>query len=329
MMNNKIDFVIPWVDSKDEDWQRERLKYAPEDMSDDRNIRYRDFENLQYWFRGVEKFAPWVNKIHFITWGHLPSWLNVHHPKLNIVKHEDYIPNEYLPTFSSHVIEINIHRIKDLAEQFVYFNDDIFITRPVKERDFFIDGYPRDIAALDIAIKKDDIHGSAVSNGIYIINKYFNKSKSIKNSFFKWINPINGKYLIKTLLLTPWNYFTGFQTTHLANAYLKTTFEEVWDREEEKLLFTCNNKFRDKRDLMQYLFKYWQLASGNFKPIGKIGEYFNLGEKPDQAVQAIKSQKYKLICINDSEVIDDFEGLKKSIIDSFNNIFPDKSSFEL
>ena len=68
-MNNKIDFVIPWVDSKDEDWQRERLKYAPEDMSDDRNIRYRDFENLQYWFRGVEKFAPWVNKIHFITWG--------------------------------------------------------------------------------------------------------------------------------------------------------------------------------------------------------------------------------------------------------------------
>ena len=80
---------------------------------------------------------------------------------------------------------------------------------------------------------------------------------------------------------------------------------------------------------MQYLFKYWQLASGNFKPIGKIGEYFNLGEKSDQAIQAIKNQKYKLICINDSEVIDDFEGLKKSIIDSFNNIFPDKSSFEL
>ena len=83
-------------------------------------------DNLQYWFRGVGKFAPWVNRIHFITYGHLPPWLNVDHPKINIVRHTDYIPKKYLPTFNSHVIELNIHRIEGLANCFVYFNDDTF-----------------------------------------------------------------------------------------------------------------------------------------------------------------------------------------------------------
>ena len=27
-------------------------------------------------------------------------------------KHEDYIPKQYLPTFSSHPIELNMHRIR-------------------------------------------------------------------------------------------------------------------------------------------------------------------------------------------------------------------------
>lgn len=39
---------------------------------DNRVIRYRDWENLKYWFRGVETFAPWVNKVYFITYGHIP-----------------------------------------------------------------------------------------------------------------------------------------------------------------------------------------------------------------------------------------------------------------
>lgn len=328
-MDSKIDFVICWVDSNDEEWQKERAKYTSDHTTDGRNIRYRDLDNLQYWFRGVEKYAPWVNKIHFITWGHLPSWININHPKLNIVRHEDYIPKEYLPTFSSRVIENNIHRIRGLSDQFVLFNDDIFITKPVKKSDFFLNGCPRDLAALDIAIKKDEIHGSAVINGMYVINKHFDKNQSIKSNLFKWYNPINGKSLIKTFLLMPWNYFTGFRTTHLANAYLKSTFEEVWEKEYDRLNFTNTNKFRDKRDVMQYVFKFWQLASGNFRPRGELGKFFNLGEDFELAIQAIQNQKYKLICLNDDEKIQDFKSVKSSLIQSFDTVFPEKSEFEI
>ena len=92
----------------------------------------------------LKNFAPWVNHIYFVTWGHIPSWLNTDHPKLTVVKHEDYIPKQYLPTFSSHPIELNMHRIRGLSEQFVYFNDDTFIINKMEPEDFFRNGLPRD-----------------------------------------------------------------------------------------------------------------------------------------------------------------------------------------
>ena len=66
-MEGPIDFIMIWVDGNDPEWQKEKRKYQPGNTADDREIRYRDWDNLQYWFRAVEKFAPWVNQIHFVT----------------------------------------------------------------------------------------------------------------------------------------------------------------------------------------------------------------------------------------------------------------------
>ena len=83
IMNEKIDIVLLWVDGNDEKWQMEKKKYKA-NKGDDSIIRYRDCDNLQYVFRGIEKYAKWVNKIFFITYGHLPKWLNVNNEKLVI-----------------------------------------------------------------------------------------------------------------------------------------------------------------------------------------------------------------------------------------------------
>ena len=87
-MNKKpIDFVIMWVDSTDPEWIAKREKYISGVQDDVRVRRYRNWDNLRYWFRGVEKYAPWVNRVFFITCGQIPDWLNVDHPKLRLVKH--------------------------------------------------------------------------------------------------------------------------------------------------------------------------------------------------------------------------------------------------
>ena len=154
----KIDFVIAWVDGNDPEWRKQKNEYSPSKETDSSNIRYRDMEILKYWFRAVCEYAPWVNKVHFITWGHLPEWMNTECEKLHIVNHKDYIPEKYLPTFSSHPIELNIHRIKGLTERFVYFNDDMLLNDYVSPDYFFKKGLPCDFAHVNNVYYSDRIN---------------------------------------------------------------------------------------------------------------------------------------------------------------------------
>lgn len=70
MDDYKIDFVVTWVDGNDDDWLREKNKYLPnENDTSCSDNRYRDWELMRYWFRGIEKYAPWVNQIFFCDLG--------------------------------------------------------------------------------------------------------------------------------------------------------------------------------------------------------------------------------------------------------------------
>ena len=332
-MENKIDFVIIWVDGNDLEWRNEKSKYSLKNTADDRNIRYRDWENLKFWFRGVEKYASWVNKIHFVTWGHIPDWLNVSNPKLNIVNHKDFIPKEYLPTFSSHPIELNLHRIDGLSEQFVYFNDDTFIVNKVEKKDFFLNGKPCDSAILSPAIKdKKDAIGNVELNNMAIINTYFNKNIQMKSNLSKWFNyKYKFDQTIKNILLLPWNSFTGFYEFHIPSSFLKSTYKEIWDKEFNELDETCKHKFRDlKQDVNQWLIRDWQLASNDFVPRAtSFGKLYTLNNDINM-VDFFKKIKYKVVCLNDDEAISEeqFEKMKRQLNESFLKIFPEKSSFE-
>lgn len=325
----KIDFVIPWVDGNDPKWIDQKKEYIPNKNEDDRIIRFRDWDNLQYWFRGVEYYAPWVNKIHFITCGHLPKWLNTNHPKLNIVKHENYIPSEYLPTFSSHVIELNMHRIEGLAEHFVYFNDDIFITRPLKKTHFFKNGLPCDCCISNAITPRLGEFSPILLQTVSIINKHFNKSDSIRKNFTKWFNIKYGNLLLRTVCLIPWHFFTGFYNHHLAIPYLKQTLEKVWMEEEEILKDTCGHKFRNNEDVNQYIFRYWQLVQGEFSPTKPLGKSINITENSKKLLTMIRNQTQYLLCLNDSDFEGDFNLQKKNILESMQMILPQKSSYEL
>lgn len=94
-----IDFVVTWVDGNDPNWQKERAEtLGLEEINSNGNgtCRYRDWMSFKYWFRAVEKFAPWVRYVHLVTWGHVPQWLNQQCSKLRIVNHKDYMPEKFL-----------------------------------------------------------------------------------------------------------------------------------------------------------------------------------------------------------------------------------------
>lgn len=327
----KIDFVITWVDGSDPEWLKEKQKYLPETDTDPN--RFRDWGLLKYWFRGVEKFAPWVNKIHFITWGHIPEFLDVNHPKLNIVKHEDYLKTEYQPTFNSNAIELSMHKIKGLSEHFVYFNDDMYLIKNVSQNDFFKEGIPKDVAILNpIVPKRYDSIASIMLNNIGIINENFSFRKSFKKNWTKWINLNYRQFLPLNFLFQPWSSTVGLYQQHLPSSFLKSTFNEVWHKEFNVLHETSKRKQRNnKYDINQWIFKQWLIMEGNFEPRNiNFGKYIMIRDKTDiqKFVKSKNKKTTKIVCLND-HVDKNLDAVIENITIEFENILSKKSKFEL
>lgn len=327
---SQIDFVLTWVDNNDPEWQARFEEYHDKELDGDkREMRFRDWGLLQYWFRGVETFAPWVRMIHFVTSGEFPEWLDPNHPKLNWVKHHDFIPKEYLPTFNINTIETNLHRIENLSEYFVYFNDDMFLTQASKATDFFKNNLPCDFAILDPILPVE--YPEVAMNDVMAINRHFSKKNVIKKNISKWITLRYGKYLSKTILLLPWERFPGFLDAHLAHSYQKSTFEEVWKAEANILNKTGLSRFRSHNNVNQWLFRFWHLVKGEFYPTNILsqGKSYEISDKSiNQICDVISTQKYMQICINDGENISDFKLYSKRLQEAFDQILPHKSSFE-
>lgn len=333
MLDEKIDFVVLWVDGGDRNWLEEKNKYAPigEVTPELEAARFRDWNNMKYWFRAIEKFTPWVNKIHFVTYGHLPKFLNTNNKKLNIVCHDSIIDNNYLPTFNSAAIEVNIHKIEGLADKFVYFNDDTFITSPMKKEDFFVDNLPcaEGLEEALTSIGDGAAFAHHLLNDIDVINKYFDKRKQYRKNVTKYFNFKYGVQNIRNLSLLIWKNYTGFKNSHLPTAYLKKVWEEVWEAEEKRLLETSSHKFRSYYDLNQYVFRQWQIAKGEFFPQLVPGRVVAVTDNNVKDIaECIKKQNYKMLCINDDQSITNFDEVKKIINEAFEEVLPEKSSFE-
>lgn len=333
MKNDKIDAVILWVDGNDELWLEEKKKYLPSIDSENNNSnRFRDWDNLQYWFRSIEMNADWINKIFFVTWGHIPVWLDTSNPKLVVVKHSDFIPKEYLPTYNSNTIELNLHRIKELSENFILFNDDMFIINKTSENDFFKNNLPMEFYSetIDYAIKPNDIYEHTLFNNMSIINKYFNKRDTYKKNFNKYFNLRYGlRNNLTTILLSRFKNFSMIINPHLPVSLKKSILKEIWEIEPETLNNCCLNRFRDLSDVSQYLIRYFQLAKGEFYPKSpKFGKYYALEDDNYEIIKDLKKSCYKIVCFNDTPKIDDFEKSKETLNLYFKERFPKKSSFE-
>ena len=330
-MNGPIDFVVPWVDDTDPLWRAKKAKYTGvEEREGNSEVRYRDWNTLKYWFRGVEKFAPWVRYVHFVTDDQKPEWLNIDHPKLKWVKHTDFIPGEYLPTFSCQAIEWNLHRIPELSEHFVFFNDDVFLISETKPTDFFRQGLPCDLPRLGL-LYPTGFFSHILFNNIELLNRHFSLRKSIQNDPWKWIKGQSLGGLLKLMLYGHRDLIPNSVNPHIQASLRKTTFDILWEREYEAIHATCLSKLRTKEVVTSYCVRDWQIFSGEFypqKPIGKLYQTATMSYS-DEAIEYLRKQKGKVVCLNDSEDEVDFEVHRKLIIEAFEDLLPEKSEFEL
>lgn len=330
-----VDIVVMWVDGNDPEWIKEKAKYSPT-MENDSNCvkRFRDWGLMKYWFRGIEKYMPWVRKIFLVTWGHTPSFLNINHTKLRVVTHDEFIPKECLPTFNSCSIEVNLHRIPDLSENFILFNDDMFVIKQLDKSYFFSNGKPCTYySEFPIALSGDfEVWQWHVVNNLRIINKYVRKKNQLLENLFTYLNPKFGikDNLRSLLLLVAYSsFFTGFKNIHSVNAYCKDTYRELWEKEYEVLYNTSNNRFRDRDDVNQWLFLWWQIANGNFCPQKTSSFVSDISQNNiSEICNVIINQKYNIVVLNDASDEHDFSKLQNKLHNAFEKALSEKSSFE-
>ena len=145
------DAVITWVDGSDPG-HRERLAAFLAERSGPppraaHSTRFNDAGEIDYCVASILRFAPWFRRIHVVTDRQVPALVarlagTPWESRVSVVDHRAIFAGfeQHLPTFNSRAIISVLWRIPGLAEQFVYFNDDMALLQPVAESDFFRDG---------------------------------------------------------------------------------------------------------------------------------------------------------------------------------------------
>ena len=138
-----IDAVITWVDGSEENYKKKIEKHLT--TSTNYKSRYLQANEIEYCVKSILKFAPFVRRIFIVTDNQKPSFKNLEDlivsNKVKIVDHKEIFKGyeKYLPTFNIRSIDAMLHRIEDLSEKFVYFNDDVFLINNIREEDWFLE----------------------------------------------------------------------------------------------------------------------------------------------------------------------------------------------
>lgn len=137
-----IDFVVPYVNNKDQVWKDTYIKYCTMNNLQNKIVdllgsRYGGITFIYDQLKLVNKNMPWVNKIYLL----ISNNEQIDKTKLPencvVVLHEQFIPRQFLPTFNSCTIEMFLWNIPNLSENFIYANDDMLPIGKMTRYDFF------------------------------------------------------------------------------------------------------------------------------------------------------------------------------------------------
>ena len=291
-----MDAVITYVDGNDPLWQQDYRTVAGAAAQ---ARRYRDWGTLPFLLRGVERHLPFVDRVFLVVSrdSQVPDWADRN--RLHVVLHADIIPAAYLPTFNSTAIELFLHRIPGLSEQWLYFNDDVFPVLDACAADFFPDGRP----------------ATGFSRHLLAPNLFKRQTKR------------SDRLARAALGLRPGLFFLRPQ--HTCSPMLRSACEAVYGRVEDRLLASVT-PLRDARNVNQYLFLDYMYLSGAAVSRRISCRHVSLAAvSSGQLAKAIVSPDRKMLCINDVEMPPARSLVLRDVMcRAFSARYPQKSCYE-
>ncbi|GLY01978.1 MULTISPECIES: stealth family protein [Actinoplanes] len=306
-----IDVVYTWVDGTDPAWQRRRAgitgeTYHAESAS---AARFLSRDELRYSLRSLHANAPWVRKVWIVTDEQTPAWLDTAHPGVQVVSHKEIFADpSVLPVFNSHAIESQLHHIDGLAEHFLYFNDDMFIGRPLAPQAFFL------------------------ANGL---SKFFlSQGRVPVGPITDEDTPVDAAHKNnRRLLAGKFGPSTAQVFQHVPYALRRSVLSEIEAEFPQEWATTMASRFRSTRDLspLSNLYHYYAYLSGRAVPGSVKYGYVQLAV-PDLAARlsrALARRDWDAFCLNDAYSTEEQLVSQATILRPFlDGYFPVPSPYE-
>ena len=308
-----IDVVYTWVDGAEPAMRAKRARYqgaGTEDILDKEvnESRYTNHDELKYSLRSLEMYADFVRHIYLVTDGQKPYWLDESATGITVIDHRDIFPEGVLPVFNSHAIETRLHHILGLSENYLYFNDDVFVGRRVTPEHFFHgSGIMRiPVSPLKIGVGKPHAEETATNSA----------SKNVRRLLFEKY----GRCTTNNFMHTP------LPQQRIVLRELERMFREDIRR-------TTASRFRSPQDIAMtapLLYQY-ALIKGHGVPAKFNFRYVNIS-RPDaeeRLADLQRTRRFDFFCLNDVDVPPDERDAVAQRMHSFlAEYFPFPSSFE-
>jgi Stealth protein CR2, conserved region 2/Stealth protein CR1, conserved region 1/Stealth protein CR4, conserved region 4/Stealth protein CR3, conserved region 3 len=280
-----IDVVYTWVDGSDERWRRAFDHWSSQERRDrqaDRDLvagRYRDNGELRHSMRSLWFGCDWIRRIYLVTADQVPSWLDTDDERIEVVSHREILPEHCLPTFNSHAIEAALHRIEGLSEHFVYFNDDVFVGRPLRPEHFFTSSGLPQVFLSDARVSGvDDPQQIAVDNAA-----------------------MRGRQL----LARDFGRVAAFKPQHAPFALRRTLLDDLVKRYADDVEATMQHRFRRPDDLSiaAFLAGNYGLATGQAVTGSLTVEYVHLeSARLSWHLDRLRlGRRFDTFCLNETE----------------------------
>ncbi|GHB44759.1 Stealth CR1 domain-containing protein [Mongoliitalea lutea] len=258
--NIPIDAVITWVDGNDPAHQKKMNQYLPDTKKKSFSTdptRFAAAGEIKYCVSSILHFAPFVRKIFIVTDNQDPQ-LDAHVQKVFPNRSQDVVIidhqvifegyEQFLPTFNSSSIENMLWRIPGLSENFIYFNDDIFLIQPVNPEDFFQNNTP--------VLRGSWLPSAAPRHAIRKLRMKLDKNYIPKPSY-------NVKqWLTAHILGFKWRFFAMDHTPYVMK---KSTLEKFYTKYPDLLKSNISYKFRFHTQFnVASIVNHTSLKEGNF-----------------------------------------------------------------
>ena len=268
-----IDAVITYVDLNDENWKKSYEKFVSKPLYEVEN-RFRSYGCLDLQIKLIRKNMKFVDKIFVVvsSLSQVPEDV-LKLEKVYVITHSQIIPKRFIPCFNSCTIEMFLYNIKALKNNFLYFNDDVFVVKHCEETDFIEKGIPH----IKYSLKKYEGNVTPFEQNIINSHKIFDNT---------------AKYFIK-----PSHFCYCLNKSHMIDVWIKHK------NEIEKSL----TRTRHRSNINFYAFINYEILNGNSIYQYVTGKYVESIDSFEKASNEILNGDTRMICINDNDKCIDFK----------------------